>query len=155
MVLTPLQRYSQCILQPQPTGQLFFFKNGLEYLTRRTARRLILIRFQLQSFSCNFLLSLIVDYCLLPISWSTCRFPSLQEFSRILDLLVLFLQLTVFLYFYLWAWYIFQLEISFLYPGCVFLLFRRISSSFQFFATTLISSMHIWQLTIVISWLCS
>ena len=50
------------------------------------------------------------------------------------NLAVLFLLSFVFFHFSLWAWHIFLCQISFLYPGCIFLLLLSVSSSFSFFA---------------------
>ena len=58
---------------------------------------------------------------LLQIFPGTCRFPFLQGFWFIFDLIVLFLPLFFFLS--LWALHIFLRYILFLYSGCIFLLF--------------------------------
>ena len=78
---------------------------------------LILLKYALLFFA--FFPFLLVWWHLLPIFLST----SLREFKSFPGLVVLFLPQLVFFHSSLWAWHIFQCQMTFLYPGCIFLLF--------------------------------
>ena len=115
------------------SSSLVHLRRGLEYLTRDTAQVFIpLIRFRLESFvSSSFLVLLRYSFWILffistflwcqpPRSPSICRFRFLRAFYSCPYLVVPFHQLYVICHFSLQALHIFQCQIPFLWPDCIF-----------------------------------
>ena len=99
-----------------------------------------------------FLSSLFTWWCSLPISASTCKFSFLRTSWYFLDLSVLFLSSFIFFPFSLFARLIFQYEIPFLYPDCIFILFiSEIPIHFHFYKQ--LDAIHVYKLINHFLWL--
>ena len=101
-------------------------------------------------FSYFFLSSPLVWWCPRPVFPRACNFPFLKVFSFFSYLPVLFLLLLLFSNFSLSAWHFLRLNSITIYWLYIFIFCIRVSSSFSYFANTLLSSMYIKGL--IFSW---
>ena len=124
-------RMFQSILQGRLTRCLFLL---IQFLPQNLGSKNVHVHLRYSFLFFFFFFSfLFIWWCPLPIFPITSNFPFLPAFRFFLDLAVLFLSLSIFSHFSLWALHIFLCQISFLYPGCIFLLLDQNIPFFFYF----------------------